>query len=524
MKLGTKILIALIAISVIPFVAINLAWISAENIQISEILNSSNGYPIPFIFLTSLLLLVTLIAINFWVAKRIIDPIAKLNEGLHVIQSGNLDYRVDIKSGDEIEDLSQDFNLMADHLKENFRKLQMQNTSADRSAQLLLGRDLDLRKMNDELEEEKEAISAEKNKLSVILSGVSDAIIALDLNRNIISFNKVAEHLTEFSESEVLGKPIDQVIKLRTKEWKISPLEYCPDVQEDFEGIAYTKKGVEIFSLKNNLNSLNSKGVFVNLIASQIREGKRVNLGCILTLHNVSEERQLEEMKLDFVSMAAHELRTPLTAIRGYLSVFINENKAKFNDEQNMFLSRINIATQQLMGLIENLLNVSKIERGIFNVNLEPTDWLALTKQIFSWFEERAKAKNITFQLIEPATPLPKVSADKLRITEVLGNLLSNAIAYTPAGGQIQVKLEQNNNYIVTHVQDNGEGIPKEAIPKLFTKFFRVSGNLEQGSKGTGLGLYIAKSIIDMHHGQIGAQSEPGKGSTFSFALPIAAA
>ncbi len=365
-------------------------------------------------------------------------------------------------------------------------------------------------------ENEKDVISGERNKLAVILSAINDGVIALDLNRNIISFNKAAEKITGYTANQVINKPIKDVLKFFDYQAQIDCNNFCPANPNNFEGIVFNRVNVKVIGAAEKIT-------YVNLISSQIIEGNRVNLGCVITLHDVSDEKHLEEMKLDFISMAAHELRTPLTSIKGYLSIFTNENKDKFNSEQNMFLTRMNIATQQLMGLIDNLLNVSRIERGMFTVNLEKAKWEAIVQQVVDMLRERAVDKQIELTFIKPVNPLPKIYVDKLRIPEVLTNLLSNAIAYTQPGGKIEVwtEIDPSHTQIITHVRDNGQGIPQEAIPHLFTKFFRVAGKLEQGSKGTGLGLYISKSIVDLHHGKIWVNSELDKGSVFSFSLPI---
>lgn len=400
------------------------------------------------------------------------------------------------------------------HPLSELEKIEQQRKRMEKSAQLLVRRDLDLREINEELEKEKQAISGERNKLAIILYGITDAVIALDLNRRVIIFNKSAQNLTGYSEKEIVGKPLTDFIKIYDKEREVSLDEYCPVKRDGFEGTIFNKPSLKLISKNQKVN-------FINLITGQIAEGLSTNLGAILTLHDVTYEKELEEMKLDFVTMAAHELRTPLTSIRDYLSVFIQENLSKFSNEQKMFLNRISISTQQLMSLVENLLSVSRVERGVFTINREPADWISIVRQVTADLNTRAVERKLKLTLFVPNKPLPKVLADKLRIGEVVSNLVSNAITYTPAGGKINVWLEQLGDFIITHVQDTGEGIPKEALPHLFTKFFRVSGKLEQGSKGTGLGLYISKSIIDMHQGRIWVESELGKGSTFSFSLPI---
>ena len=353
------------------------------------------------------------------------------------------------------------------------------------------------------LNAEKEQVSAEKNKLEIALSSISDAVIAIDFNQKITIFNSSAETLSGFTKAEALGQPIETIVRFFEKGSEIAPQDYYSTV--------LNKQGIKIVG-KNN------KEASVNLLSGQI---KQTSPGAILTIHDISKEDALETMKLDFVSMAAHELRTPLTSIRGYLSVFMEENSKLLNAEQNMLLGRINTASQQLMALIENLLSVSKIERGIFGVQTQPLDWVADVKEAVEMFKDRAEEKKQTLEFLPPMTTIPAIQADKLRINEVLSNLLANAIAYTPEKGKITVSVEANEDSVTTHIQDNGVGIPPEAIPNLFTKFFRISGKLEQGSKGTGLGLYISKSVVDMHHGKIWVDSKLGQGSTFSFSLPI---
>ena len=363
------------------------------------------------------------------------------------------------------------------------------------------------------LDSDRSVISGERNKLSVVLSGIKDAVIAIDLQKRVVTFNRAAEILTGFRFQDAVGKPISSLIKLFNKNEEVKEDEYCPLRTDGFEGILFSKENLRLVGKDN-------KTSFVEIVSGQIREGLSINLGCILTFHDITREEELEEMKLDFVSMAAHELRTPLTSVRGYLSVFIEENHDKLNDEQNMFLNRINISTKQLMALIENLLNVSKIERGVFSVNLSPVDWVLMVRETVGQFVDRAKDKNINLSLIEPEGEIPKIIADPLRINEVLSNLLSNAISYTQSGGTIEVSLQEKDGEVETHVKDSGEGIPESAMPHLFTKFFRAGGKLAQGSKGTGLGLYISKSIIEMHHGKIWVDSEVDKGSVFSFSVP----
>ena len=231
----------------------------------------------------------------------------------------------------------------------------------------------------------------------------------------------------------------------------------------------------------------------------------------------------LEDMQSSFVSMAAHELRTPLTAIKGYLSVFLNDYKDSLNDDQKSLLNHIGTSTEQLLVLVNNLLSVSKIERGTLNLSPVGISLVDLVRQITDDYRSRAVQKNIDLKFLPPQGEIAKVSADKIRISEVISNFISNAISYTDANGKVVTWVEQIGKEVMVHVADNGQGIPKEAILRLFTKFYRVkeSSLTQKNQQGNGLGLYISKAIIDMHRGKIWANSELGKGSVFSFSLPV---
>lgn len=357
-------------------------------------------------------------------------------------------------------------------------------------------------------------LKAERNKISVTLASIVDGVIAVDLNHNIVIFNKSAEKLTGYKTEDALGKPISRVIRVFDNVTELPPDTFCPISKDSFEGVIYKKEGLKM------LSSIGQQS-FVNLIAGQIEEGRNINLGCILTLYDVSKEKQLDEMKLDFVSMAAHELRTPLTSMKGYLYIFLRDYKISLNERQNTLLSRVSISTQRLSSLVENLLNVTRIERNSVTLSLHKLDWIANIDEVISEVIDQAKDKKLELTFIKPQKTPIFLNVDKFRINEVLTNLLANAINYTSMGGKIVIWTENIGSEVVTRIQDTGEGIPKEALPHLFTKFFRVSGSLEQGSKGTGLGLYIAKSIIELHKGKIWVNSEFGKGSTFSFSLPL---
>lgn len=468
------------------------------------------------IFITTLVgSFVMLLVISFILSQNLTRAIQLLQHGTKRIEKGDLETRLTIKSGDEIEALANSFNTMAQSMQDTFANLEMQKKRSDKTAELLLRRDMDVRRINDELEEEKERVVGERNRLELTLAGISDAVLSLDLSRKIVTFNKAAEVLLGVSKEDALGKTIESVLRIYEANKEIMPSEYTESTIND--GIIFKKENIKVVTRTINRQ--------IDLIVGKIPEANRINLGCIITFHDISKERELEAMRLDFVSMAAHELRTPLTTIKSYLSVFMQENLDRLSEEQKMFLHKIQVASIQLASLIENLLDVTKIEKGVFTVKMAPVDWVPLVQSLITDFGLRAGEKNIEVVLTPPQQQIPKVNVDNIRIIEVILNLMSNAIAYTPAGGKIHVWIEYKNNEVITHIQDTGEGIPQDAMKNMFTKFFRIVGKLTQGTKGTGLGLYISKSIVEKHHGRIWVTSEGiGKGSTFSFTLPTVSA
>ncbi len=408
-----------------------------------------------------------------------------------------------------------------DSIDTRLNELNEKNEMLDRQAKILIENDLHLRKTYEALEQayndltqDREKISAERNKLAVILSGITDAVVAADLSGNIVSFNHAAQKITGLSEAEVQGKSFAEIVKFFDQDGEVAYTTYSPLRQDGYEGTIYQQNGLKLVC--------NQKESKVNLMVAQITEGVKVNLGPIITIHDVTEESKLEEMKLDFVSMAAHELRTPLTSLRGYVYIYLRDNAESLNEKQSTILNRISIATERLVSLVENLLNISRIENGTLTIKTEKFDWIENLKGLVQEIQIQARDKAIELTIAEPLPPEVLISADRFRVSEVLSNILANAINYTAREGRVSVGVEVGNGEVITHVTDSGQGIPEEAIPHLFTKFFRVSGSLEQGSKGTGLGLYIAKSIIDMHKGRIWVKSQPGQGSTFSFSLPVA--
>ena len=239
----------------------------------------------------------------------------------------------------------------------------------------------------------------------------------------------------------------------------------------------------------------------------------------IITIHDETRSRELEAMKVDFVSMAAHELRTPLAAISGYLELLRYRDKEHLGEESRQYVGQALSSTKELGDLINNLLDVTRIERGTLTLHMEEVDLAASVHQAVQDARFSAQAKRISLSSSGEEKDC-KVVGDAVALREITNNLLSNAIKYSPEGGDIHVTFAKQEGKYVVSVKDTGYGIPKSALPNLFTKFYRVHGGLDSGSTGTGLGLFISKSIAERHGGTISVQSEEGAGSTFTFIIP----
>jgi len=310
-----------------------------------------------------------------------------------------------------------------------------------------------------------------------------------------------------------MGKHIDEIVQLYGGDEKIVLSNYIQ--KPDELASIHRERGLQI-------KSQSEKIFYVSIDVAPLVFGSGESHGYILTFYDETNQKALEEMKLDFVSMAAHELRTPLTVIRGYAELLNSEIGEKLSPEHQEHLHRLSYNASNLGTLIDNLLNVSRIERGSYKIEPVPVDLLSLVRNTVTDMVDQANSKGQKLIFTEPDEKVPLVLADQSRINQVLTNLITNAITYTPVGESITVSISRKDSFVGVTVKDTGIGIPKEALSKLFTKFFRVSSVLEQGSKGTGLGLFISKSIISMHGGDISVDSELGKGSTFIFTLPIA--
>jgi two-component system phosphate regulon sensor histidine kinase PhoR len=241
-------------------------------------------------------------------------------------------------------------------------------------------------------------------------------------------------------------------------------------------------------------------------------------LGWVVVLEDVTDIRQAEQLKTSFVAAASHELRTPLTSIRGFVATLLQAGEGGFDWEtQAEFLEIVDTEAERLGQLLDDLLNTARIESGMaIQFAFLAVDLNVLIQRVVKLQSSYVKGHTIDVQVPD----LPTVLADEGKIVQVLNNLLGNAIKYSPNGGRIHIAAVEVDGGVRISVKDEGMGIPPEALPKMFQRFYRVEGSHMVGIKGTGLGLYLIKHLIEGHGGKIWVESDFGHGSTFSFWLP----
>ncbi|MEX0748527.1 MAG: ATP-binding protein [Candidatus Saccharimonadales bacterium] len=355
---------------------------------------------------------------------------------------------------------------------------------------------------------ETEVMAAEANRLRMILNSISDGVFALDSDKRIILFNKAASNITGLNIKAVAGQPVNTVLPLiRQKQLILSEwFDQCQDTdmqQTSWENVTFTnREGEEL--------TLDIDALYIGADPNGVR--------LLVTFHNRTEERRVEDMKVDFVALAAHELRTPVTIIKGYLEILEEEVGPQLAPEHREFIRKLEVSATQLSGSINNILHVSRIEHGELNMNRETHEWNEIVRTVASELNQKAIAQGKSLLL----NPHPKelyVSVDQVSITEVITNLIDNAIKYSKRGQKITVNVNRSKTGITTEIVDQGVGIPANAVGKLFTKFYR-SHRTRTSHRGTGLGLYMSKSIVEAHGGRIWVESKEGEGSTFGFELP----
>lgn len=242
-------------------------------------------------------------------------------------------------------------------------------------------------------------------------------------------------------------------------------------------------------------------------------------LGTVTVFHDVTSFKELDEMKDDFVRMVSHELRSPISAIKLQQAVILEGLAGELTAKQRELISRAQLRLQGLLDLINDLLDVAKMEAGFRHFEQVPVQLPEILVEIVEFLEAQANVQRVKLKL-ETAPGLPAILADRRGIEEIFTNLIANAINYSPHGGDVTISIQPQGDFLEARVGDQGIGIEPEELPKIFDKFYRVKSPQTRQVIGTGLGLPIVKSVVEAHRGSIEVESQVGVGSTFRVLLP----
>ena len=368
----------------------------------------------------------------------------------------------------------------------------------------------ELEKQIHDLQIQIQLTNRQKDHIEAIIYGIHDAVVVTDEFDRLLMANEAAGKLFHFdfksAQHEHLGRLIDEAksefidFLRQSRQSKAQPTRKEIEFPEDVETKTY------------------------DCIVSCIYDENRQVCGVVAVIHDVTREKQIQQTKNDFVNHVCHELKTPLASISAYSEMLID---GEADDEQTReeFYSVIQTQAQRLNRLIEDILNIARIESGMIKINKEPVSLTMIIEEQLHMIKSYAEEKNICLKDIgKSRIVFDQVYADRDMISQVIVNLLSNAVKYTPSGGSVKIETEVNesDNVARLDVTDTGVGIPEDEIEHVFDKFYRVSTG-EKQAKGTGLGLNLVKQIIEkVHNGRVFVSSKPGVGSTFGFELPLA--
>jgi two-component system phosphate regulon sensor histidine kinase PhoR len=351
-----------------------------------------------------------------------------------------------------------------------------------------------------------EEISKEKDYLQTILKGMMEGVLVVDGRGRILMVNDALRRLLSLA-SDVSDKMPLEIIRNAELERAIRK------AIQDGENVA----------LELDLDKSGEKTIEVNVVSiltsnRRMGEDSEGIRGAIAVFHDITRLKQLEKIRQDFVANVSHELRTPLTTIKGYAETLLDG--ALKEDQAFQFVQVIKRHTDRLTKIVEDLLMLSKIETKEFQLKMEVISLPNFIDDIIDFVKEPAEKKKISLSRNEIPSSLA-VQGDRSYLEQILINLLDNAIKYTPDGGRVTLSaIEKNSKDIQFSVGDNGIGIPKEDLSRIFERFYRVDKGRSKEMGGTGLGLSIVKHLVQAHGGRVWVESQPGKGSTFYFTLP----
>lgn len=423
------------------------------------------------------------IAIALVVSQRIVRPIRQVTGAARAIGRGEFDQEIPVTGSNEIGILAEEFNSMRWNLKSAVEKL-----------------------------------TDEEKKMTAIVNSIAEGLILVDSNNRVLHINPAAERLLNISPDNI-DKDITEIIQND---------ELIHIFEEDQRQILQHKPTDQIPSKNEGPNLISEvtlarydEKLVLRIIASPFLNENGLILGTVYLFDDITREKEIDQMKSDFISLVSHELRTPLTSIIGFVSFILDGKAGAINDRQRNSLARVQRQSKRLAALINDLLDISRIESGRIQMDRAPISLLEIVRQRIEEIRPQADEKSIQMSLTAPES-VPQILGDEARMGQVFTNLVGNAIKFTPDNGEVNVKIEADGNLLHVEVIDTGPGIPPEERQKIFDKFYQLSDISTRQQGGSGLGLSISKSIVEAHSGKLWIDDgNQGKGSNFQFVLPL---
>jgi PAS domain S-box-containing protein len=342
-------------------------------------------------------------------------------------------------------------------------------------------------------------VSLEKERSVAILANIADGIVAVDRDGQVVLWNSAAEEITGVPQEEAIGRTTVQVLQRQLESSE-----------------AGTPSGQRLVSITRG-----GEEVWLSLSEAVMRDPLGAVAGRIFAFRDISADRMVEEVKSDFVAAVSHELRTPLTSIYGFAETLLRQDVPFGDEERRIFLGYIASESERLTEIVDQLLNVARLDAGDLQVDLGRIDVGSVVSELVETVEESGVMNSHRFEIDLPEEPLA-AEADPDKVRQVFSILVENALRYSPGGGIVTVGARRNRDRVEMRVADEGIGIPAAERERIFRKFYRAESAARDGAAGTGLGLFIAKELVTAMGGRIWVDSAEGEGSRFSFELPAA--
>ncbi|MFD2638897.1 cell wall metabolism sensor histidine kinase WalK [Piscibacillus salipiscarius] len=417
------------------------------------------------IFANGTMLAVTVSALlGILVARTITKPISEMRKQAKVMGQGDYSQKVNVYGTDEIGQLAITFN-----------------------------------ELNDKIRAAQASTEGERRKLSSVLTNMTDGVIATNEFGEVILMNLPAEQLLGMTQKSFQGKTLIEILGIEDEVTDINELKDMKSTILDLT------EGDRLLLVRANF--------------SEVQDENNDMSGIITVISDVTEQEKIEQERRDFVANVSHELRTPLTTMRSYLEALTDGETWKNENIAPKFLSVTQNETERMIRLVNDLLQLSKMDNKDYQLHKERVNYIDFIHHVVDRFEMNLK-DNITMKREIPNRDY-KVWIDKDKIIQVLDNIISNAIKYSPEGGEIVVKVVEEKHQLLTKISDEGVGIPEEKLDKIFDRFYRADKARSRQLGGTGLGLAIAKDLIEAHDGEVWAESKENEGTMITFRLPL---